>query len=209
MRFRICALLAIFFMFFLSFSIGALAEEDAAEADDNGLPTIAAKTEGMQKHPGFLSFYWDENTGSVFVEVERWDEDLLYVHYLATGLGSNPVGLDRGQLGSEKVVRFHRVGPKVLLTHRNLRFRAITDNLLEQMAVKESFAESVIWGGKVVAETGGKALIDITSLLMSDSHDVIQTLANNDQGSFSLDEEILSKVVFLLERERWRILLKP
>jgi len=32
-----------------------------------------------------------------------------------TGVGSNPLGLDRGQLGGSHVVRFERIGPKVLI----------------------------------------------------------------------------------------------
>ena len=164
----------------------ATAQEDASPKHE--LPTIEEKTKGMHKHQGFLPFYWDEQTGSILLEIDRWDKDLLYIHSLATGLGSNPVGLDRGQMGSEKVVRFHRVGPKVLLIHRNLRFRANTENRLERKAVEESFAESVIWGSKVVAESGGTALVDASRLLFNDSHDVIQVLAASEQGDFTLDE---------------------
>ena len=72
---------------------------------------------------------------------------------------------------------------------RNLRFRAITDNDLERRAVQQSFASSVIWGGTVAAETDGTVLVDITSLLMSDVHGVVQTLKRSEQGEFSLDEK--------------------
>ena len=159
-------------------------------AESNGLDkTIETFTKKMKRHEGYFSFYWDEGKGKVFLEIARPNEEFLYVHGLATGLGSNPVGLDRGQLGGQKVVRFTRVGPKVLLVQRNLRFRANTENVLEQRAVEESFAKSVIWGGEVAAETDGKLLVDITGLLMSDAHGVVRTLKSSDQGDFSLDEK--------------------
>lgn len=160
-----------------------------SQSETDAMPTVEQKTEGLVRADGFLPFYWDERDGSILVEIKQMDEEFLYVHSLATGLGSNPVGLDRGQLGSEKVVRFTRVGPKVLMLERNLRFRAITENDLERQAVEQSFAQSVLWGGKIVAESKERVLIDVTSLLMSDVHGVIRTLADNDQGDYSLDEE--------------------
>ena len=149
--------------------------------------SIEAFTEKMNRHEGYFDFYWDKKKGKVYLEIANVDEEFLYVHGLATGLGSNPVGLDRGQLGGQKVVRFTRVGPKVLMVQRNLRFRAITENELEKRAVEESFAQSVIWGGEVAAETDERLLVDVTSLLMSDAHGVTGTLKSSDQGDFSLD----------------------
>lgn len=143
---------------------------------------------GKQRRDGFIPFIWDSKEGKIFLEISRSGQDFLYVHSLATGLGSNPVGLDRGQLGDQKVVRFTRIGPKVLLIQRNLRFRAQTKNELEQRAVEQSFAESTIWGGKVVAETGEKFIVDVTELLLSDMHGVIGTLKQSQQGDFSLDK---------------------
>lgn len=167
---------------------GQTETEEPSQAASDSVPTIEQRTEGLSRVEGFIPFYWDENEGTVLLELGQMDQEFLYVHSLATGLGSNPVGLDRGQLGGEKVVRFTRVGPKVMLLERNLRFRAITDNELERQSVEQSFAQSIVWGGKVAAESDGRILVDITSLLMSDVHGVIKTLADNDQGDFSLDE---------------------
>ena len=162
--------------------------KDESQAESESVPKIEDRTKGLSRVDGFLPFYWDEKDGSILLEINQMDQEFLYVHSLATGLGSNPVGLDRGQLGSQKVVRFTRVGPKVMLLERNLRFRAITDNELERQSVEQSFAQSIVWGGKVAAESDGRILVDITSLLMSDVHGVIKTLSDNDQGDFSLDE---------------------
>ena len=88
------------------------------------------------------------------MEIPRFDREFLYQVTLTTGVGSNPIGLDRGQLGSTKVVAFRRVGPKVLLEEPNYRFRALSDNPDERKSVEQSFAKSVLWGFKVEAEEG-------------------------------------------------------
>ena len=49
------------------FSVAAGAQEDVTDSDTNEqTPSIDEKTKGMQKYDGFLPFYWDEKTGSVF-----------------------------------------------------------------------------------------------------------------------------------------------
>ena len=111
-----------------------------------GVPSIADKTRGMQAMPGFLPLYWDAGAGKLFLEVPRLGEELLYVVSLPVGLGSNDIGLDRGQLGSERVVRFDRVGPRVFLVQPNLKYRAAsTDSPAERRAIAESFATSTLW----------------------------------------------------------------
>ena len=188
---RITTLAVLFLLLVQATNSFGAQQKDKAEPDEekNKIVAIAEKIEGMKAVDGYFPFYWDAKTGSVLMEIKDWNREFLYVHSLATGLGSNPVGLDRGQLGDEKVVHFRRVGPKVMLMHRNLRFRAVTDNELERRAVEQSFASSVIWGGSVVAETDGVVLVDVTSLLLSDVHGVVQTLKRSEQGDFSLDEK--------------------
>ncbi|MDG1874511.1 MAG: zinc-dependent metalloprotease, partial [Mariniblastus sp.] len=149
--------------------------------------TIEEFAKDKTKHDGFISYYWDESSGKIFLEIARTNEEFLYVHALATGLGSNPVGLDRGQLGDQKVVQFIRVGPKVLLIQKNLRYRANTDNQLEKRAVEQSFAQSILWGGKIAAESDGKFVVDATDLILADTHDVMGTLKQTEQGDFTLD----------------------
>ena len=156
---------------------------------ENAVKTIEEKTKGMKRVDGFVPFYWDEKSGKVFLEIGDFESELLYVNSLATGLGSNPVGLDRGKLGGQRVIQFRRVGPKILMLQRNLRFRANTKNRAEQRAVEQSFAQSVIWGGKVEAETEGKVLVDFTNQLMTDVQGVAGTLARTGQGDFSVDKE--------------------
>lgn len=150
--------------------------------------TIAEFTQSMEKHSGYMNFYWDKTTGKIYMEVGDTVGDILYVNSLATGLGSNDIGLDRGQLGKKRLVKFIRTGPKVFLHQPNLNFRAISDNPLEVKAVEEAFASSILWGFKIVAETKGRMLINMTDFLLRDSHAIKQRLAKRKQGKYSADK---------------------
>ncbi len=158
-----------------------------AFAETEPLPSIADKTATMQTFRGLFPMHWDERSGLLFLEVERWNDEFLYVSSLTAGLGSNDIGLDRNQLGATRVVRFERVGPKVLLVESNYRYRADTENGAERRAVKEAFAESVVWGFEAQAETDKRVLIDVTEFVLRDAHGVANRLKEVKQGEFKLD----------------------
>jgi hypothetical protein len=150
-------------------------------------PTIAVKTESLEKMPGYFDFYYSDDEGKIYLEIDKWEDDFLYVNSLAAGLGSNDIGLDRNQLGGTRVVQFQRVGPKVFLKEHNLDYRAVSDNPDEAASVRDAFAQSTIHGFKVEAKTGDAVLIDLTPLLLSDAHGVIARLKRGKQGSYKID----------------------
>jgi hypothetical protein len=139
---------------------------------------------GFERIEGFLPMYWDSTGGKLWLEIDRFDQELLYVTSLATGVGSNDIGLDRGQLGGTRIVRFERVGPRVLLVQPNYGFRATSSNPDERRAVEQSFAQSVLWGFRVEAESDGAVLVDATEFSLRDAHDVIGRLRTAGQGTF-------------------------
>jgi hypothetical protein len=151
------------------------------------LPTVSDKTAGMEKFPGYFPFYWDAKAGKVWLEIDKWNSEFLYVESLPAGIGSNDIGLDRGQLGQSYVVRFERTGPKVLLIASNYAFRANSNDADERRAVKDAFAESTLWGFEVAAEEGGRVLVDATGFYLRDAHQVPGTLQRGQQGTFRLD----------------------
>jgi hypothetical protein len=166
---------------------------------DDDVPSIDEFVKEMELREGFFDFYWESRSGKIWLLIPRFGEDFLYVNSLATGLGSNPIGLDRSQLGRSRVVHFERVGQRVLMVEPNLRFRAVTDDPAERRAVEESFAESVLWGAKVAAEEGESVLVDGTDFLMRDAHNVIGRLKRSNQGAFSLDR---ARSAFYRDRTR-------
>ncbi|GAA4447537.1 zinc-dependent metalloprotease [Nibrella saemangeumensis] len=150
-------------------------------------PTIAVFTAGMAKQPGYLPFYWDAQKGKVYLEIDKFDTELLYYPSLASGIGSNDIGLDRGRLGTEHIITFQRNGPKVLMVEPNYQYRAISNDPLERRAVAESFAQSVHWGFEVTAEEGNRVLVDLTPFLMQDAVGAVQDISQSRQGSYRLD----------------------
>ena len=144
---------------------GQLAAQDRAGAAPS---TIEEKTAAMERMDGFFPIYWEESSGRIWLEIGLWDTDVLHAAGIGAGLGSNDIGIDRGQQSGSRVVRFHRVGPKVLMIQPNYRFRASSDNPAERKAVEDAFAPSTLWGFTVAAETGDRVLVDFTPFLMQD-----------------------------------------
>ena len=158
-------------------------------ASTGGLPSIEAKTSGMRHMPGFLPLHWDARNGRLYLEIPQLDTDLLYFDSLPYGTGSNDLGLDRGQVSAAKLVRFERFGPKVLLVRPDEKFRSSGQDPAEQLAVRQSFPESILGGFTVAAEnsaaSGGAVLVDATDFFLRDVHGVLEALGK--QGAYKLD----------------------
>ena len=165
----------------------AIAVAQPRSASETKTPTINEKIAGLQKFPGYFPFYWDAKAGKIWLEIDKWNSEFLYVESLPAGIGSNDIGLDRGQLGQSYIVRFERIGPKILLIASNQAYRANSDNADERRAVKDAFAESTLWGFEVGAEDGNRALVDATNFYLRDVHGVPGTLQRNQQGQFRID----------------------
>ena len=149
--------------------------------------SITDKVKGMETFPGFFTFYWDAKAGKIWLEIDKWNTEFLYVESLPAGIGSNDIGLDRGQLGNSSIVRFDRSGPRVLLVAPNYSFRAVSNNPDERAAVKDAFAESTLWGFDVAAEENGHVLVDATNFYLRDVHQVTNVLQRNREGIYKLD----------------------
>jgi hypothetical protein len=134
------------------------------------IPPIEERVAGMQKLDGYFPLYWEERTGSLFLEIPRFHSDFLLSTGLAAGLGSNDLGLDRGQGGQGRLVFFQRVGPKIFLVQPQESFRSSSANPAERKSVEDSFAKSILYGFTVAAETNGHVLVDATDFFVRDGH---------------------------------------
>jgi hypothetical protein len=151
-------------------------------AAQGATPSIEDRTAGMRKLDGFFPLYYDERGGNLWLEIPRFDAEFLFSTGLSAGLGSNDIGLDRGSGGAGRIVKFQRVGQKIMLVQPNQSFRSSSANPLERKSVEESFAKSIIWGFTVAAETGGRVLIDATPFFLRDV-----TNAGRALGAYRLD----------------------
>jgi len=151
------------------------------------MPTIGETVAGNTAIEGYFNLYWDDASGNLYWEIDKLDTEFLYQISMGSGLGSNPIGIDRGQLRGTYVLAAQRVGPRVLLVEPNYRYRATSDNPLEVQAVNDAFAPSVIWGFDIVAAEGDSVLVDATNFFLRDARDVVGQIARSNQGAFSLD----------------------
>jgi hypothetical protein len=147
-----------------------------APAPRGEIGTIEDRIAGMKKIDGYFPLYWEASAGRLWMEISRFDTEVLYSTGLGSGLGSNDIGLDRGQLAGSRIIVFERVGPKVLMVQPNYRYRATSDNPAEVRAVRDAFARSVLWGFPVAAASGSRVLVDLTDFLVRDSHDMAPRL---------------------------------
>jgi hypothetical protein len=156
---------------------------------------IVEKTKNMEYRKGYFNYYWDNSQGKIYLVIDKLNTPFLYVNSLPAGLGSNDIGLDRGQIGDTRIVYFNRVGKKIFLTEPNQGYRALTNDPREQKAVDESFAQSILFSFPVEAEVENiedpkstKILIDATPFFTRDAHGVADKIRKMKQGSYSLAE---------------------
>jgi hypothetical protein len=138
-----------------------------------------------QAATGFTNLYYAETSGDLYLEVDKLNQPFLLLTSLPHGVGSNDIGLDRGQLGYTRLVQFERHGPYLILKQLNTQYRASSDNSAELRAVKEAFAESVLWRGKIL--DGKRDLVAINDLVINDLHGISSRLEATEQGSYQLD----------------------
>ena len=180
-------------------SLAAYAGEEAGEEPGGG-ERIRSFSEGMQWQAGFVPFYYDARKGRVYLLLDAGNRELLYQESLARGVGSNDIGLDRGQLGNRAaLVTFEPAGDKVLLKKVNLRYRADSNNEAERRAVEQAFASSVLWGFPLVARDGERRLVDATEFLLRDSHGVARRLEERGEGRYAID---VSRSAVFMPRSR-------
>ena len=141
----------------------------------------------LKLYNGYFNFYYSATEGKIYLEVDKLNKEFLYTHFLASGLGSNDIGLDRGQIGDGVVVKFIKSGNKILLLQPNQKFRAISDNEFEKKSIEEAFAKSIIFGFPIKEIKDEKHIIDLTPFLLRDAHHVSKRLKDNLQGSYKLD----------------------
>ena len=153
----------------------------------------------VTKYNGYLSFYYDDSSDKIYLEIDKLDHEFLYIRSLSEGLGSNDIGLDRGQLGSTAVVKFQKAGNKILLIQPNQTYRALTNNSEERKSIEQAFAKSVLHGFVIDKEEKGKYLVDATSFFIRDAHGVAERLEQNEQGTYKLDK---TKSAFSLDRTK-------
>ena len=167
------------------FSFGLNAQKKGNKNKDFTTPSILDNTE---LYTGFFNFNYHSQKDELFLSVDKLNQEFLYVNSLSQGIGSNDIGLDRGQLGNQRIVYFTKTGNKLLLVQPNLKYRSTSDNPLEQRSIKEAFAKSVLYSFPIEERINGSYIINLTSFLLEDAHGVSKRLKQRKQGTFKIDK---------------------
>jgi hypothetical protein len=170
-------------LFLINFSFGF-----SQIIKDKSKPNETTFLNNTKKNQGFFTLFLKEYKNQVLLEIDEFEKDFLYINSLSTGIGNNDIGLDRGQLGRERIVFFKKIGDKIFLIQPNLKYRAITENEFEKKSVKEAFAKSVLYGFKIEKEVKGKYYINLTPFLLQDAHGVSLRLKKIGEGNYRVDD---------------------
>lgn len=150
--------------------------------------SIEKFTKGMEFHQGYFNFYYQTDSGKIYLQVDKLEKPFIFLSGLPQGMGSNDIGLDRGQLGGTRLVQFEQYGKRLMLKQLNTYYRANSKNQAEVESIDEAFADSIIAGLEIVASDSSQFLVDYTPFLLSDIHKVSETLTRKKQGSYKLDK---------------------
>lgn len=171
----------------LTLIVGACAPRQKAKGT-----SFADQTRGLTKKEGFFDLYIDPRGGRVLARFPEPGDDgvavrMIYANALTAGLGSNPVGLDRGLTTRGAVLRVRQVGNRAIFEVENSRYRASADNPAERESVAASFARSQLWAGPVLTTArNGDLLVDMSGFLQRDSMDIAGQLKARGQGAYAL-----------------------
>ena len=148
----------------------------------------AQSVENKKKFTGFFDFYYEPSSDKILLEVDKIDYEFLYVPSLSSGIGSNDIGLDRGQLGRERIVKFIKRGNKLLLIEPNTYYRSSSNNQNEIRSIEQAFAKSILYGFEIKDHQNDIFTIDFTPFLLEDRHGVAERLRRTGQGNYSVNK---------------------
>ena len=179
-----------------SIAMPALAQTPASPERSAAAQPPANPLQNTVAQEGLVPVHVDLRGGRILLSLPAPDADgiagrFIYVASLETGLGSAPIGLDRGLAGGARILVFRRVGRRILAEIENARFRASDAAPVEQAGVRDSFAYSTIWMGEIAHETpDSRLLVDVSSFLTRDDMGIAQALRRGSGAEFRLVPEL-------------------
>ncbi len=178
---------------FLALALAATTAACAVEQDrDNGPVEPRVFSERARSGASFFKAEAGAE-GALVVTLPKPDSEgvvLRAIHSagLTAGLGSNPVGLDRGYADEGRIIAFRRIGDRLVIEQENWTYRATSENSAERKSVEQSFARSFLWSGAIEEEKpNGTFTINLASFLTGDILDLEGVLTRTGQGSYSID----------------------
>lgn len=216
---KVTKLLVLITLFSFGVLSGCAAPHNTTTPDNT--QSLQDKIADMDEMEGFYTLYWDDEEGSLYMKIDRWDEDFLYFTSVASGTGTSIGRLDRGQRMNDYIGRFTRNGPTAFFELQNPKFTNYdVQNPALTQSVDESFATSVVGSFEIVAEDENGALIDVTDYFLKDEVGAAGNLNSAGNGPYRVDQskstinldytdafpentEIQGKVTFTSDNASW------
>lgn len=184
----------IFSVFLALVLLVSCGQSEGNTGEDGAASSFESVIKGLDHKTGFFDLYLEDNR--ILAALPAPDEEgrvlsMIYATGLTAGLGSNPIGLDRGAFDAGVVLTFRKIGDKLVAEQENTRYRATAERPLEKKAVRESFARSFLWSGKIIAENGdGHLLVDLSGFLVRDHFGAAKAISDNAAGgTYSLAKD--------------------
>jgi hypothetical protein len=135
-----------------------------------------------ERRDGYIPMLWDAESGKLSFEIAKFDQDILYFTQVAKGSGSGSVGFEWAGGGEGGVIQFQRVGSKVMVVQKNIRFRAGTGGPGIEKGIEASFPDSIIAALPITHSEGGKVIVDATPLVVRDAAGFAAASAGGGRG---------------------------
>ncbi len=154
------------------------------------LAAVSQQSSAQSGDAAFLRVRVDEARNRAILEIPSGQvgKDFLHQVTLTTGLGvAGGPGLDRGQTGSNAVVRLERRGNRMLLMRDNYAVRAPAGDAANQRAATDAFPRSVVASFTIDTERDGVITVDASSLFLADAYGVADALRGGQGGAYRVD----------------------
>ncbi|MDR2644296.1 MAG: zinc-dependent metalloprotease [Planctomycetaceae bacterium] len=161
----------------------ALTAATAAKKDDKPKP-IKEVLPDAEKIDGLITLYRKKERLLAEIKGSNLNTDYLIAMAVAKGSGASVIGgYTLGGPGDDKLWQFRKVGDKIHIVRRNIKFKA-NPGTPEELAVDVAYSDNTIYSLPIIAtgDNGGD-VIDFGSIFMSDLPAVGMYL-----GSFARDK---------------------
>ena len=137
---------------------------------------LATLTKGMTKVSGAWTMYHNDQKLLVMLTSSQLNKDFMVVTSIARGISSGDIlgGMSWG-FGDDALWTFRKVGDKLHLLRRNVRFKA-KSGTPESNAVKLAYSDSVLYALPILTSVSGGYLVDMTRIFMSDDQRIGQSI---------------------------------
>ena len=148
-----------------------VAAQQAAPATPAATPSkFDLAITGAKKVDGLWTVYHKDQQILVDLKQSQFGQDFLMLSSIAKGVSQGQV-LGGMTWGDDVLWSFRKVGEKVHVLRRNVKFKARPGSP-EASAVKLAYSDSVLYALPIVADTNGGHLVDMTRVFLSDDEQI-------------------------------------